>query len=274
VSASRPTPIARAVAFGRYAWRLSRLSPTLPAKIGTVKAAIGLLRHARRGLSSPKVNRVELEYNGKRFGIELSSYAELQVVDEVFLRGEYELALPGGPPAVIVDAGSNVGVSVLFFHARYPDALIVAVEPDQRTFERLRVNTDGMECVRSLNVALGSRDERRRFYRTPESWASSLRLPAGPFEEIEVQVRSLASLLDELGITTVDLLKLDIEGGEEEVLQDRPSLERVRAIVGELHPGLVEEPSALLENLGAFDLDVDRSDSSRWLFRGIRIGTT
>jgi FkbM family methyltransferase len=268
------SPVARALAFGRYAWRLSRLSPTLPGKIGIVKAATALLRHARRGLHSPKVTRVELEYNGKRFEIELSSYAELQVVDEVFLRGEYELTLPG-PPDVIVDAGSNVGASVLFFHATYPDALIVAIEPDQETFERLRVNTGGLERVRAVNVALGSSDGRRPFYRTPESWTSSLRIPAGASEEIEVQVRSLASLLDELGITTVDLLKVDVEGGEEELLQDRPSLQRVNAIVGELHPDLVEEsPSVLLESLGAFDLDVDRSDPSRWLFRGIRVEAT
>lgn len=267
--------LARALAFGRYAWRLSSLSPTLAGKIGTVKAATALLRHARRGLSSPRVTRVELECNGKRFGIELSSYAELQVVDEVFLRGEYELTLPGGPPGVIVDAGSNVGASVLFFHATYPDALIVAIEPDHETFERLRVNTGGLERVRAVNVALGSSDGRRPFYRTPESWTSSLRPSAGASEEIEVQVRSLASLLDELGITTVDLLKLDVEGGEEELLQDRPSLRRVNAIVGELHPDLVEaSPAVLLKSLGAFDLDVDRSDPSRWLFRGIRVEAT
>jgi hypothetical protein len=57
----------------------------------------------------------------------------------------------------------------------------------------------------------------------------------------EVPMISMATLLDTHGITTVDLLKIDIEGGEQALFDgDIDWLSRVRAIIVEFHPDVVD----------------------------------
>jgi len=56
-------------------------------------------------------------------------------------------------------------------------------------------------------------------------------------EKLEVQGLSLGSLIDQSGFGEVDLLKMDIEGGEYEIitLKNREALRRVRMITLEYH---------------------------------------
>lgn len=60
---------------------------------------------------------------------------------------------------------------------------------------------------------------------------------------------SMATLLNTHGITTVDLLKMDIEGGEQALLDgDLAWLSQVRAIIAEFHPDVVDY-EALVQRL-------------------------
>jgi hypothetical protein len=87
----------------------------------------------------------------------------------------------------------------------------------------------------------------------------------------EVVVRSVDSLLHELGIDRVDLLKIDVEGAEDEVLRSFEGLAHVSAVVGEIHPNLVDDASALVRLLEeSFELSVERSLPERWRFRRVR----
>ena len=53
----------------------------------------------------------------------------------------YRGALAAGRVPVIVDCGANIGLSVLWFAARFPQARIVAVEPDEANHALLERNT-------------------------------------------------------------------------------------------------------------------------------------
>ncbi len=194
--------------------------------------------------------------------------SELEVLREVFLEREYEVALPA-EPRFILDLGSNVGASIAFFRARYPAARIVGVEPDPRAFTRLRANVAQMTDVTVLNVAAAGVDARRSFYAAPESWLSSFRgqaLAGG--DEIEVETRTLESLLADLRVDRVDLLKIDVEGAEEEILPTF-DLDRVGAIVGEIHPDIVSDPEGLIAELDRyFEVEIERALPDRWRLTG------
>ena len=43
-------------------------------------------------------------------------------------------------PSVIVDAGANVGYSVLRFRIEFPDAFIIAIEPEHANIAQLKKN--------------------------------------------------------------------------------------------------------------------------------------
>jgi FkbM family methyltransferase len=180
--------------------------------------------------------------------------SELETLREVFVRGEYDVPELAGA-RTIVDVGSNVGISVLYFRQRFPAARIVAVEPDPGAFGRLVQNTAGLAAIELVNAALAESEGQATLYTGGESWAASL-VP-GPDRKTRQAVRTttLEGLTRELSIDGIDLLKLDIEGAEVPVLLSARVLDRVRLLVFEYH----REYAAvtlweLLEHLSCFEL--------------------
>jgi FkbM family methyltransferase len=200
----------------------------------------------------------------------VSDAADFEVLREVFLDREYELDLDW-EPELILDVGSNIGAAIAFFRARYPAARIVGLEPDPRAFARLQANVGGFDGVTLLKVAAAATNGRRPFYPATSTWLSSLHRPARTREEpIEVETRTIDSLLGELGVDDVDLLKIDVEGAEAEILPGFAGLANVRAVVGEIHPDVVRDPAALVRLLEErFDLQVLRPQPDRWRFKGV-----
>ena len=138
-------------------------------------------------------------------------------------------------PRVIVDAGANIGLSVLRFRQLYPEAQIIAIEPEAANFELLRQNTahdPRVVCIRGAlwprktAVAVESPDGQ------PWSFACAERPDAGA----TVTTLTPDELVDLAG-GTIDLLKLDIEGAERDLFEadDTGWLRRVRAVVIEFH---------------------------------------
>lgn len=54
---------------------------------------------------------------------------------------------------LIIDAGANIGASPIYFLSRYPDALVVAIEPERNNCALLRSNCEGLD-VRVIEAAI------------------------------------------------------------------------------------------------------------------------
>lgn len=130
-----------------------------------------------------------------------------------------EVVAPGilGRSPVVVDVGANIGQ---FTHATklfFPNARVLAFEPDPDVFADLESNTRGFRGVDIFNVGLGDVNSNRMFYRHELSLMSSF---AAPYADMraseELPVRRLDSVLD--SDLAVDLLKVDVEGFERAVL--------------------------------------------------------
>lgn len=162
---------------------------------------------------------------------------DIQSIREVLLDEVYRLPFPL-EPKVIVDLGANIGLTSLYLKNRYEPAVVIAVEADATNAELTRRNCEPLG-VTVIEAAIGPHDGIARFFASNESNLGAVSGPDG--EGTEVPMISMPTLLDDLGITTIDLLKMDIEGGEQ-VLLDGPTewLSRVRAIIAEFHPGVVD----------------------------------
>jgi hypothetical protein len=92
-------------------------------------------------------------------------------------------------------------------------------------------------------------------------------------EIVSVEIRSVPSLLAELDWTELDLMKIDIEGGEKEVLGGRPEwLSCVKAILGEGHLGngyTIERARSDLVPLG-FTVELLNQRKGSFLFLATR----
>jgi FkbM family methyltransferase len=227
----------RALIYCVLSLRFSKLArrPASKLRLAAVTIATALGEAVSGG--QPRARRIVVDLAGEQHQLVVGSCNDLDVLREVLRCDEYPIEL-AKPPKVIVDLGSHIGASLLAFHARYPDAALVGVEPDPVTFERLRQNTDSLPNVTLANLAMAGHDGSVQFYRARDPWESSTRATAKLLEKIEVPARTLTSLLDELDVGRVDLLKVDIEGEEYEVLRSFDDWSRVGALALEWHGDL------------------------------------
>jgi FkbM family methyltransferase len=194
------------------------------------------------GLALPA--RLRLDGEPRRFWFRDAS--ELFAIEDIFRAGEYDVVVDADP-RVIVDLGSNAGQAALWFRRRFPEARILCVEPDPRTFATLRRNLGRDPHVKLLNAAVTASDGPVRLARDPgSSWGTRVGARDGP----EVSGLSLESILAREQIASVDLLKVDIEGLEHEALANSEALSRTALVVGELHPELLPvAPDVALEDM-------------------------
>lgn len=203
---------------------------------------IWLVLVLKRRLGIRRELGLRLRWRGPRSMVEavISDASELKVIREVFVNGEYEL--PPINPEVILDLGSNVGLSVLYFADRYPEARIIAVEPAQRAFARLERNVGGLANVRLLRAAAVGTDRPVTLHTGWQSWASSLFAENEDMYDVEeVDGRTVDSILAAFGEERADVIKLDVEGAEAEVLTGSAAVGRAQCVVFEFHQEHCEE---------------------------------
>ena len=232
---------------------------------GRVRIAATVARFRRARLRGEQVQPVTLPlaYDGVPFDLVVTSASDLEVLREVFLDGEYSGY--DAQPEVIVDLGANIGVSVWWFAIAHPAARIFAVEPDPRAFALLERNTAALPNVRAVHAAVAAQDGDVPFFTGEETWTSSTVAHQQATREITVPGRTLDGLLEEWGVSSPDLLKIDIEGAEYEVLRSSGVLESVPLVLGEYHrsfcPASCEEFTDLLRTHG-FEVSLARAEEN------------
>ncbi|MBV9618035.1 MAG: FkbM family methyltransferase [Verrucomicrobia bacterium] len=145
-------------------------------------------------------------------------------------------------PKIILDIGSNIGASIVYFHRRFPDAKIFGFEPHPDTFRILKENVGGLRGVAVFNYGLGATDQRIAVRADNVRFGGftthgSFRDRGRPATIVECEVRRLDHVLGETGIAKVDLIKIDCEGAEADVFSTLPDeiLNHCQWIVGEFH---------------------------------------
>lgn len=159
---------------------------------------------------------------------------------EIFQQQIYRFPAANDRPYVI-DCGSNIGLSVLYFKRLYPHSRILAFEPDDKIFNVLQRNMEhaGFKDVELHCRAVWTSETALNFM---SEGADGGRL-SGP-GDLQDKVVGTVRLRDYLA-TPVDFLKLDIEGAETDVLVDcADSLANVKMLFVEYH-SFAERPQTL-----------------------------
>lgn len=166
-----------------------------------------------------------------------NNYSDKAIFYQVFYEGQYQLdALPKIHPHYIVDAGANVGLAALYFSNHFPDAKILALEPEPENFSLLRKNTDQYSNITPLEKAIWYKDGSVSII-NPDAQAASFSVAEGQRDCIPAI--SIPTLLEEFNWPGIDILKIDIEGAEREVFSsDTEWLQKVKLIIIELHDGI------------------------------------
>ncbi|MFL6582636.1 MAG: FkbM family methyltransferase [Burkholderiales bacterium] len=141
----------------------------------------------------------------------------------------------------ILDIGANIGIASNYLSTRFPLARIFAFEPVPGNFALLSKNVAALDNVTPVQKALGAKDG------SFEMFYSDSKVNQGGFsfhqagsdveQRVRVEVRDAKSMVQELGIQSADLIKIDTEGSEYDILTrlGKDFLGKVKWIYGELH---------------------------------------
>ena len=129
-----------------------------------------------------------------------------------------------GDVPVIIDGGGNVGYASVYFANRFPEALVLSIEPDPDNFAVLQQNTSQHDNIRPVHGALWQDESGVELRReTSGGWSTSTvpsrnngGIPSWRIEE----------LLRQVSRSRVLILKVDIEGSERQVCEASPQTVR------------------------------------------------
>lgn len=148
------------------------------------------------------------------------------------------------------DIGANIGVYTLIA-SEFPDSFVVSFEPHPSTFALLKLNVElnARENVLCLNMALSS-EESDVFLSDLSQPEMNRVLKPGEAQGRAVLVRSrrFDEVCRELDLQP-DILKIDVEGHEEEVLRGLGDLERTAKMIF-IENGHLPEVRHLLQSAG------------------------
>ena len=167
-------------------------------------------------------------------------YELLHSYREIFEKEIYRFQSTKENPLVI-DCGSNIGLSVVYFKQIYPGARIISFEPDGVNFHLLSQNVEKnqLKDVILHQAAVWVREGEISF-ESRESEASHIQEGG---KGTSVKAVRLKTILQDAG--PVDFMKMDIEGAEYEVMEDiSDQLGNVQNLFLEYH-GKVEDTKKL-----------------------------
>jgi FkbM family methyltransferase len=142
-------------------------------------------------------------------------------------------------PSYIIDAGANIGTSAIFFAKKYPDAKIIAIEPESGNFSMLQKNAEPYNNIMTVKAAICGTSENRTIQdRSTGHWGYTVTdtinetVSTGQI----IECTTINEIVNKYNIDQISLLKLDIEGGEKEVFEcSKEWIDLTEIIVIELH---------------------------------------
>jgi FkbM family methyltransferase len=140
-------------------------------------------------------------------------------------------------PLKIIDAGAYVGYASAYFAENLPRASILAVEPDEENYHFLLKNSRNLLHIFPCWGAVWSKStvlSVHKDYKDKKEWSYYCKQADG----IGISGKSIHEHMASLQWNHLDILKMDIEGGEFEIFKHTAWLDRVDIVVMEIHHDL------------------------------------
>ncbi len=160
----------------------------------------------------------------------------------------------------VLDVGANVGQFAAGAHAILPDAAIYSFEPLPDCYQQLVKTMANVEKFRAFNIGLGAARAELQFNRSSFAPSSSFRKMAAlhkenyPWtagnEQVSVNVEALDSVAATLDLVDPILLKIDVQGYEDQVLAGgKTTCSRASAIIIEVSFETLYEGQPLFDDI-------------------------
>lgn len=174
----------------------------------------------------------------------------------IFKKGEYQIDL-SNPKPFIFDVGAHIGLSTIYFKSKYPQARILAFEPNPNTAKILRLNikANHLKNIKVIEAGVWNEKGKKPLYVDSTSqnlwtWGDSLIKniwsSQTPPQPILIKTVTLSSFLTK----PIDLLKIDVEGAESKIIHEcAGKLKLVKNLILEYHETPKTNPQNKLSSI-------------------------
>jgi FkbM family methyltransferase len=194
--------------------------------------------------AEPGVVLRELRVGGERLLLgDVDGSVAAEVVAGEIGHGAYDFGdIELSPGDTVLDVGAHIGIVSIYLAKRFPDVRILSFEAMPRVFALLTANLkrNKVHNVTAYNLAVTGDGRDLALQSHPGSntgggsaWVADHAL-AG-HDQVTIPSLTLDRILEQHGVERCPLLKIDIEGGEYDVLYNAKLLARVANIRGEFH---------------------------------------
>lgn len=172
--------------------------------------------------------------------------SDVEVFKQVIVQEHYEplvrLHPASGTVRWILDGGANVGYSTVWLLTRFPNARVVAVEPDPSNFQRLKAAV-APYADRAILVqgAIWPVPGTLHFDTRPrpprQEWAIRVQAAAPAHPAAAIEAWPIPRLASTFALAPFDIVKLDVEGAETAIFGsgDRSWISSCSLLAVELH---------------------------------------
>jgi len=173
---------------------------------------------------------------------EIYSYYDMLTINEIFFRLDYKVK---NDIKVVVDIGSNIGISALYFLTRNNHCRCYLFEPDPDNVVKLIKNLRNFKDRYILEeCAVASVSGIKKFGKDPTGRCGGLNRKTGNY--IEVRCCRVNDILKKIfeHEDKIDILKIDAEGDEIDILRkiDKNFLDKIKNIYFEIDCSINLDP--------------------------------
>lgn len=168
---------------------------------------------------------------------------------------------------VFIDIGANIGkYTVMMSNNLGGNGEVIAIEPHPENFRTLERNIDLNRCknVVALNLACwNKKTELKLFSHEDQPLLASAVKPSENY--IKTQADTLDNIIKDLGVKKIDLIKIDVEGAEQQVLEGMKNIlkkKKARIIFEAWNQQYVD---ACRKILGKYGYEIRHLDNWYWL---------
>ncbi|MDO9000941.1 MAG: FkbM family methyltransferase [Bacteroidota bacterium] len=176
-----------------------------------------------------------------------SNSSDLLVFDQIILNNDYEAAINvinENKISIknILDLGSNIGLSLVYFNSKFPEAKIIAIEPDKNNYKMLleNIKTNNLNAI-TMNFGVWHKNQNlviSKDFRDGKDWSLSTKV-ANKNDSSVIKGITIDEILSQTKTENIDLLKIDIEGAEKYIFREDPKIDEVlfktNVIIIEIH---------------------------------------
>lgn len=168
----------------------------------------------------------KINFNQKIIQVNLRDEVDSSVFNEIFKYREYRQVedIITTTSGTILDIGAHAGFFSLYAASLNDNTKIYALEPEPHNFLALKENTKlnpQFNQIKLFNLALDSRTGSGLLYLSPDSHNHSLLKESNQGQtELSIKTITLNDFCSKQKISRISLLKMDIEGGEHDIIKN------------------------------------------------------